>query len=308
MIEITNIIFSYADNLVLNNLNLEIEDKEIIGLIGANGAGKTTLVKLLIGHLTIQKGTILYRDRDLRHYPVVIRKNIGVAFENSSYPSWINAGNLLVWVGQIRGLSIKKSEEEADYWLNKFSLLNFKNKPVSSFSAGMKQKFSLAVAFIGYPEFIILDEPTANLDVQSRFLINDLIKDINREYKSAFLLFSHALADLETICDRLGLLVQGKLLFFDAIQTLSEKYQQIFYRIKSKNFKDLHEYLSTNFAQSIDIIRSDEKFFELDITIRSIQFDEFEQKLSEKFKDVLISPKYSFLEDIFLQFGFKSEN
>ncbi len=210
MIEISRVNFAYGKIEVFKELSINIEGK-IIGLIGENGAGKSTLVKLIFNLMNVNSGHIRVDGMDVCAQRNNILQHMGVMFEQPSFPSWYALSDFLEYVGCLRGLSQKEARDASRYLLNKFNLEEKSQSKFQALSAGMKQKFAIAVALIGNPKYVFLDEPTANLDVSARSEILDYIHEIAWKNDMNVIILSHILHDLEKVCDQVVILHNGKI-------------------------------------------------------------------------------------------------
>lgn len=231
MLEIQNLHKSFADRQVLSDINLVIRAGEIYGLLGANGAGKTTLINLICNLLTADRGLILIQGQ-LAHR--CAKEMIGIVpQENLLYRS-LTASENLTFFASLYGLRGEVRQKRVYQCLQGVSLLERANSLVANLSGGMQRRLSMAIALLHNPPLIILDEPTAGLDIESRFELWELLQQL-REQGKTLLITTHLLEEAERLCDRLGILKQGKLVaqgsleelskLFDACQVLSLQVQ-----------------------------------------------------------------------------------
>ncbi len=219
MIEVSNIRFAYGNDLIFDDFSARFEGK-ITGLIGHNGAGKSTLVSLILALRKPESGRISVGGLDIRIDRREILKQIGVMFENPDFPDWYTIGDHLQFVGKLRGLSTEEARTEAVQLLDRFDLSEKWNSMFKTLSAGMKQKYAIAVAIIGYPRYVLLDEPTANLDVKARSDILEYIQELALSRDMHVVILSHILHDLERICDEVVFLHKGEVRGHYTIETL----------------------------------------------------------------------------------------
>ncbi len=210
MIEVSDINFAYGNEQLFNSLSVTFEDK-VTGLIGENGAGKSTLVKLIIGLLKPKTGRIVVNGYNIQFERNEVLRRIGVMFENPSYPDWHTLWEHLVFVGRLRGIPQNAVDEEVKDLLKRFDLYEKKDTYFKNLSAGMKQKYAIATSLIGSPKLVLLDEPTANLDVKARTEILQYIQDLAYTEDIQIIILSHILHDLERICDRVIFLHKGEI-------------------------------------------------------------------------------------------------
>ena len=214
IISIENISKKYKKQFALKDVNIEIEKKDIYGLIGKNGAGKSTLLKSLVGTISPTNGKISVQGSHNDYTLALSRNNIGFFIDHSMYP-YMNAYENLIYRCKVLGITDAKKEVSRVLDLLKMSGIK---KNVKTFSMGMKQRLEIAGALLGYPDIIILDEPLNGLDPEGIFDLKNLILDINRNYDTTFIISSHILSELEVLSNKFSFLHEGIL-----IETLTKE-------------------------------------------------------------------------------------
>src|SRR3989337_1764100 len=194
----------------LKSLNLEIEKGEIFGFLGPNGAGKSTTIKLILNIIHPTSGKILLSGKDVRDPES--RRNLGFLPENPIYYEYLTPEELLWFVGKTFNIEGENIKRKTDELLNLMGLENFRQVPLRYFSKGMIQKVGLAQTLVHDPDILILDEPTSGLDPIGRRQVTDLILSLKEKGKTIFF-SSHILHDVETICDKVGIIAEGELRF-----------------------------------------------------------------------------------------------
>ncbi len=192
----------------LKALDLEIRRGEIFGLLGPNGAGKTTTMKLLLGLLFPTSGQALVFGRDATN--VSKNERIGYLPEESYLYRFLNAEETLDFYGRLFNMSAKVRRQRIAHLINLVGLDLAKRRQLKEYSKGMTRRIGLAQALINDPELILLDEPTSGLDPIGTRNMKDLILDLRAQGKT-IVLCSHLLADVQDVCDRIGILYQGEL-------------------------------------------------------------------------------------------------
>lgn len=195
-------------NHVLKDLNLEVKEGEIYGFIGPNGAGKTTTIKILVNLLYPSSGKAYILGQDTRK--VEIKKKIGFLPENPYFYEYLKPREFLYFYGRLFGYSTKEIKEKADRLLELVGLENVDDVPLCNFSRGMLQRIGIAQALINDPLLVIFDEPLSGLDPIGRKDVKDILLSLKEQGKTVFF-STHILADVEMICDRVGILINGKL-------------------------------------------------------------------------------------------------
>lgn len=220
VIKTNNLVKKYGENIVLDNISITVNQGEIYGLVGDNGAGKTTLFRILSGQSNISDGSFELLGESSEKNIMKVRKRIGTIIENPSfYPKMTIEENLEYYRLQ-RGIPGKKN---IDKILKEVGLLEVKKKKFNNISLGMKQRLGLALALLGEPELLILDEPINGLDPSGIIEIRNLLLKLNREKNITIIISSHILSELYNIATCYGFLSKGKLVEELSLEQLNEK-------------------------------------------------------------------------------------
>ena len=220
VIKTNNLVKKYGENIVLDNISIKVNQGEIYGLVGDNGAGKTTLFRILSGQSNISDGSFELLGESSEKNIMKVRKRIGTIIENPSfYPKMTIEENLEYYRLQ-RGIPGKKN---IDKILKEVGLLEVKKKKFNNISLGMKQRLGLALALLGEPELLILDEPINGLDPSGIIEIRNLLLKLNREKNITIIISSHILSELYNIATCYGFLSKGKLVEELSLEQLNER-------------------------------------------------------------------------------------
>jgi ABC-2 type transport system ATP-binding protein len=220
IIETRNLKHSFGKrDSTLNNINLKVPQGSIYGFLGENGAGKTTTLKLILGLLNKQHGEILIFGHELKNNRIEILRKIGSLIESPSFYGHLSAVENLIILQKIYQCPLERVAEV----INLVGLSNSKNKRVSQFSLGMKQRLSIAIALLHEPELLILDEPTNGLDPKGIIEIRELLMKINAEFGTTIVISSHLLSEIERIVNHIAIINKGDLLFQGEIVELMNK-------------------------------------------------------------------------------------
>lgn len=217
IIEIENLTKKFKDNVALDNVSLKIRKGEVFGLLGPNGAGKTTLIRLLIGLIKPTSGTarIEYDGRgpfDIKKNIMEIRKRASLLPQEADVYENLTAKENIMYYGQIYGNvpngEVRRRTEEL---IDMIGLRGRENDVTKEFSGGMKRKVLVARALVMDPDLIFLDEPTTGIDILGARTVRNLIRRLSKELHKTVILTTHDLTEVEELCDRVGILVKGKL-------------------------------------------------------------------------------------------------
>lgn len=209
-----------AKKRVIEDLNLEIKQGEVFGFLGPNGAGKSTVIKILLDFIRPDSGAVTIKELPVNE--PMVRKFIGYLPENPFFYDHLTAEETLKFGGRAANMEKGVLEERIDQLLTRLNLFHVKKQPIRTYSKGMVQRLGLALALIHEPEICILDEPMSGLDPLGRRLVADLILDMRKMGKTVFF-SSHILSDIESLCDRIGILNEGKLLFCGLLEDFVEE-------------------------------------------------------------------------------------
>lgn len=221
LISVDNISKYYGTHQAVKNLSMHVHRGEIFGLLGPNGAGKSTTILMLMGMTEAHGGRIRVDGIDPQKDPVAVKRKIGYLPDNVEFYDNMSAIANLKFIAQLNGFAPSSAYDSAIAVLKKVDLIAVKDKKVSTFSRGMKQRLGLAEVLIKKPQIVILDEPTLGLDPVGVQEFLQLIKSLKEVEGLTVLLSSHHLNHVQKICDRVGLFSDGVLKICGAINELS---------------------------------------------------------------------------------------
>lgn len=208
MIEFKDVTFSFPDAEILEDVSFTLNDGEFIGILGPNGGGKTTFLRLVLGLLKPQKGSIKVTDKNIAYISQT------TAMSDSNFPATVKE---VVKLGLVKNkptiFSIKKDNEKVTSILKELNLYEFRNKLVSELSGGQFQRVKLAKALVGNPSLLILDEPDAGMDEESHDNLIHIVNELH-EKKINILFVSHHPHDLES-ADKIYFIEDGKMLTYE---------------------------------------------------------------------------------------------
>ena len=219
MIEIRDFSVVYGNKRAVDNLNLDIREGEIFGLIGHNGAGKSTTINSLVGISDRYRGTITIDGMDRRKDSFELKKRIGYVSDSPDKFLKLQANTLFKFIGDIYGVSPDKRNERVEYMLDKFSLGENSFMTIEEMSHGMRQKVFIIAALLSKPKIWLLDEPMTGLDPQSAYNLKQMMREHSSEGNTV-VFSTHVLEVAEQLCDRIGILKNGKLIFVGSLDEL----------------------------------------------------------------------------------------
>ena len=231
----------FGKNVVLQNVNLDILDDEIFGIIGVNGSGKTTLLKVLVGFYKPDQGEILYNGQRLSKVLKTLKREIGFTTqENSFYPKLTVEENIR-YFGALYGVDSRSTDVNIERILTLVELQEERNSLSENLSGGMQRRLDMACSLIHDPKVLILDEPTEDLDPTLRSGILRLIKKINK-LGTTIIITSHLLDDVEHLCDRVAIIHERRIIRVGTVEDLREMYhrkEEVHLEIASGNYENI---------------------------------------------------------------------
>jgi len=211
--------------VALDAVDIEIRRGEVFGLLGANGAGKTTLIRVLVGLLTPTRGKAFVLGKDVTKDIDYIRQRVSLLPQESGIYESLTARENLIYYGGLYGIPEEDLNRRADHLLEIVGLKEKENYQVKGFSGGMKRKVLVARALIIEPEIIFLDEPTTGVDTIGARIVRNLLKKLSSEQSRTIILTTHDLNEVSELCDRVGILNNGKLVATGRPSELEEKFR-----------------------------------------------------------------------------------
>jgi ABC-2 type transport system ATP-binding protein len=210
-IEITDIRKQYNGAIApaLDGFSFMVKDNTVAGLLGPNGAGKTTCISILCGLVAADSGQILVGGMDCRKQIMQIRSIIGMVPQQIALFGNLTANENYTYIGRLYGLSGGQIRERAAYLMERLGLEKHADKQVKLYSGGMKRRANIIASLLHRPKLLILDEPTAGVDVQSRAMILSFLKELKAE-GNTILYTSHLMDEAEQICDEVVIIDEGK--------------------------------------------------------------------------------------------------
>lgn len=221
MIEIDNLVKKYGEHVAVDHLSLTVEPGKIYGFLGPNGAGKSTTMNIITGYLGATSGTVTINGHDIFKEPEEAKKCVGYLPEIPPLYTDMTVLEYLNFVAELKKLEKGLRKRYVEEAMETTGILDVKNRMIRNLSKGYRQRVGFAQAILGYPEIIILDEPTVGLDPKQIIEIRDLIRKLGE--KHTVILSSHILTEISAVCDHVFIISKGKLVASDSTENLLEQ-------------------------------------------------------------------------------------
>lgn len=220
MIEVTNLTKKYGDHIAVDHLSFRVEKGQIYGFLGPNGAGKSTTMNIITGYLAATEGTVTIDGKDVQKDPEEAKRAIGYLPELPPLYVDMTVREYLDFVAELKKVPKKERKQQIDEVMEMTQITDMQQRLIRNLSKGYRQRVGLAQAILGYPEVIILDEPTVGLDPKQIIEIRDLIKSLKE--KHTVILSSHILSEVSAVCDYVLIISHGKLVASDTPENLGK--------------------------------------------------------------------------------------
>lgn len=284
-----NLCKSFGKKQILDKVSLEVKQGDILGFIGPNGAGKTTTIKLILGLQSIDSGIVEINGYDIqKNFEKAIEK-VGTIVENPDLYMYLSGYENLKL---IKNMYKEVDEKRIDEVVKLVKLEQRINDKVSKYSLGMRQRLGIAQALLHKPNLLILDEPTNGLDPEGIKELRDLIKELAKKEKMAIVISSHNLSELESFCNKVTIIKNGKVVETSTINEVKKVEQS--YIIELDNLIDVQKILETSIEQISET--------QFKINVNKEEIPQIVKKLVESNKKVyMVNEEILSLEDAFLK-------
>lgn len=228
LLKVENISKAYSEHQALSDVSMEIPEKTIFGLLGPNGAGKTTLIRIINQIIEADQGSILFDGTPLNLEHI---RNIGYLPEERGLYKKMKVGEQLIYLGQLRGLSLKEASKRAKAWCQKLEIIDWWGKKIEDLSKGMAQKIQFISTVMHEPKLIILDEPFSGFDPVNANLIKDEILELRD--KGATIIFStHRMESVEQLCDHVAMINKSQKILDGSKVEIKEQFRDGSYYVE----------------------------------------------------------------------------
>lgn len=295
VLEVNNLTKKFGSFTAVNNISFSLGHGEIVGLLGINGAGKTTTIQMLLGILDPTEGEVNYFGKSIKTHRDEIMEKVNFSSTYTDMPWNLTVFENLHFISYL--YDIKNRRERVAKVADIFQLNELLNQRTGSLSAGQKTRLNLAKAFLNFPKVLLLDEPTASLDVDIADNIRKFLLKEKKEFNTSIILTSHNMAEVEEMCDRIVFIHGGKIIANDTPQNLAKSIQVTHVEILTQTSEDK---LTTYCKKHNLHTRKEGKYIVIDINEKDIP-NLLEGLTQEKISYEEISIDKPSLEDYFLQ-------
>jgi ABC-2 type transport system ATP-binding protein len=220
-VELKNVVKRYNEILAVNNVDLAIKKGEIFGLLGPNGSGKSTTLKMLIGLVQPDSGSVNVLGAEVQKDPVTVKQQVGYVPESPRLYEFLTGIEYLDFIGDIYGMNSEEKKNRITEYLKALQLEGREGDMITGYSDGMKQKIALISAFLHKPKLLIMDEPLSALDPRSARIIKDFLNQLKTQGVTT-IMSTHVLEIAQAVCDRVGIMYQGKILALGDMKELRQ--------------------------------------------------------------------------------------
>lgn len=306
MIEVKNLVKRYGDHLAVDDLSFTVERGQIYGFLGLNGAGKSTTMNIITGYIASTEGEVIINGHNILDEPGEAKKSIGYLPEQPPLYFDMTVIEYLKFAAELKKIPKADRQQMIDEVMELVKITDMQSRLIKNLSKGYKQRVGLAQAILGYPEIIILDEPTVGLDPKQIIEIRDLIKSLSE--KHTVILSSHILSEVSAVCDYVMIIAHGKLVASDTPENLSRLMigsNELELTIKTDR-EDMDEILHTiPEIEEMSLSESQEEGA-IDIFIKTAEDTDIREKLFYLFAEkkcpiIKMESSRLSLEDVFLE-------
>jgi len=221
-VKLTGVSKRYGDVTAVDYLDLDIGKGEIFGLLGPNGSGKSTTLKMILGLVKPDSGSINVLGINVEDDPVAVKRKVGYVPESPRVYDFLTGLEFLDFTGDIYGMQPEEKKKRIEEFLRALDLEGREGDIVSSYSEGMKQKVVIISAVMHKPEFLLLDEPLSGLDPKSARIVKDLLRQLASQGVGT-IMSTHVLEIAQAMCDRIAIMYEGRLLALGTIEELRRR-------------------------------------------------------------------------------------
>ena len=306
MIEVSNLTKKYGDHIAVDHLSFRVEKGQIYGFLGPNGAGKSTTMNIITGYLAATEGTVTIDGKDVQKDPEEAKRAIGYLPELPPLYVDMTVREYLEFVAELKKVPKKEREQQISEVMEMTQITDMQQRLIKNLSKGYRQRVGLAQAVLGFPEIIILDEPSVGLDPKQIIEIRDLIKELGKNH--TVILSSHILSEISAVCDHIFIISKGKLVAGDSTENLMKQMsgaQEIELLVKGDNAAVQETFTGiAEVEKCIPLEQKDEACVHLNLIAKpgmDIREQVFASCVNHGFVILQMNPVSKSLEDVFLE-------
>ena len=294
-LEISNLVKTYENNVTaVKGINLTVNEGEFFALLGPNGAGKSTTIGMICSLVNITSGQIKVQGHDLAANRERVKTHIGLVPQEFNFNIFESVSNILLNQAGYYGVPRKVAQQRAEKYLNKLELWSKRNDASRTLSGGLKRRLMIARALMHEPELLILDEPTAGVDIEIRRSMWQFLQDLNQDGRT-IILTTHYLEEAEHLCNQIAIIDQGRIIENLPIKTLLSKLD-----LETFVFDLVHVLDAVPTLSSFDCRLKDETTLEVDVPKQRALNEVFSELSRQKIYVASMRNKSNRLEELFL--------
>jgi ABC-2 type transport system ATP-binding protein len=222
VVRLTGVSKRYSDVTAVDYLDLDIKKGEIFGLLGPNGSGKSTTIKMILGLVKPDSGSVNVLGINVEENPIMVKQKVGYVPESPRLYEFLTGLEFLDFAGDVYGLELGEKKKRIDEFVRALGLEGRGGDTIGSYSEGMKQKVVIISAIMHRPELLLFDEPLSGLDPKSARIVKDLLRQLTTQGVTT-IMSTHVLEIAQAMCDRIGIMYQGRLLALGTMAELRNK-------------------------------------------------------------------------------------
>lgn len=303
IVEVEGLTKVYGDRFVaVDNISFDVEEGQIVGLIGRNGAGKTTTVRMLTTLTKPTRGKGAVGGFDILSQADGVRKMVGIVPQNLSVEDELTGMENLMLMSKLYHIPGEVAKKTAKELLELVDLSDFANKDVETYSGGMRKRLEIICAIIGEPRVLFLDEPTLGLDVQSRSTIWDYLRMLNKERSLTLFLTTHYMKEADSLCDKIIVLNQGKIAIQGPPEELKASLGSILFEVSVDAKTESASFLRS-LPHVLNVERGDPLSYRVTIACSEIELQPIIVKMEDNGMEIAsVENKSPSLDDVFLHY------
>jgi ABC-2 type transport system ATP-binding protein len=300
-----NLSHRYSSAWAVRDINIEISETGIIGLLGSNGAGKSTTMNIICGTLNQTEGNVYINDIDMRKYPETAKREIGFLPQSPPLYTDLTIDEYLTYCAELRLMDKRKIKPAIEETKERCGIAHFSSRLIKNLSGGYRQRVGIAQAILHKPKLVVMDEPTNGLDPNQLIEARKLIKEIAQDH--TVLLSSHILSEINLLCRDIIMIESGRIVFSDSMDAFNNYTQARTIMVKMENLPRKEELLNVKGVTEVDYLNN---------TQARIYFDG-DQEVTERLVAVSVQNGWrlkeigfdkGLLDDVFKQLSSKASN